>query len=676
MVKKQPEFRLAVRSGQNPQTVIASLLGQTLRRNYTVETSGIDEKSRTVELSFSSNIELARWPGVIEVLSHEVGAVRMTRLLNKAPLLFNHNWDLQLGVVENASISNGKGRASVRFGTSDLAEEKWQDVKNGILVNVSVGYKIYGIKLAEEREGVDVYLVIDWEPYEITLCTVPADITVGVGRNLNAPLFMNRQQLINALTRLGVSFSGNATDAELMALLATANTEAPTIRTLPAAPAAPAPTPGLQVGEEARRAGAAGERERMTTLRTMGEKFRCPELAQKAIEEGTEVQAFRQIVLDNVETRIAGLNDANRGVGLSVKESKSFSFVRLARSILSPADVYAREQAGFEHAACRAAADQRAGATRGYCIPVDVLRQPCDGELHAALMANLQQRAGVMSIASGPGYTGNVGNLVQTTLLTSSFTALTQASSMLLPLATPLSGLVGNFEIAKQLTKATSGWVGEDQAGPQTSVDFGIMAMQPRTVSCWADLTRKSLMQSSMDVEAFVRLEMATAMGLEIDTKGLYGDGTGNTPTGIKYTSGIGAKAFASGAAPTFAELVDMETQMSTKNMALNSVRYLAHPKFRGYAKTARKIATSTDSITIWEPGNTVNGYATGIGTQIQDGNVIFGQFAEMLIGSWGGIDLTVDPYSNSTKGRLRLVMFQDVDWLLKRPEAIVFGEQ
>ena len=165
-------------------SVLKQLLEGPMRREMTI--GQIDADKRTVTLAFSSDVSLERWKGVAEKLDHSPGACDLSRLNNRAALLFNHDADCLLGVVESASIdADGMGRAVVRFSKSDEAEEAWQDVQDGILTKVSVGYRILEVKLTEESEsGPDVYTVTNWQPYEISLVTIPADDSCGVGRKL------------------------------------------------------------------------------------------------------------------------------------------------------------------------------------------------------------------------------------------------------------------------------------------------------------------------------------------------------------------------------------------------------------------------------------------------------------------------------------------------------------
>jgi hypothetical protein len=117
-----------------------------------------------------------------------------------------------------------------------------------------------------------------------------------------------------------------------------------------------------------------------------------------------------------------------------------------------------------------------------------------------------------------------------------------------------------------------------------------------------------------------------------------------------------------------------METLISLYNADVQSMAYVGDAAFRGHCKTTEKF-TGTGA-TLWEPGGTVNGYAVQITNQIATGDVFMGNFADLLIGMWGGLDLMVDPYTHSKRGRVRVVVFQDVDFALRREESFCLGRK
>lgn len=162
----------------------------------------IDEDSRLVRLSFSSEEPVTRqsyfsdpW---VEVLGHADGEADLGRLNTSAPLLYNHDRserENRIGVVERAWLEKGRGYAEVRLSKRAEVEGIWQDVRDGILRNVSVAYRINERKLIEEhKDKPDLYRVVSWTPMEISLVDIPADPTVGVGRKLEERILHSQPQ--------------------------------------------------------------------------------------------------------------------------------------------------------------------------------------------------------------------------------------------------------------------------------------------------------------------------------------------------------------------------------------------------------------------------------------------------------------------------------------------------
>lgn len=240
----------------NPQerSNISDAKGKTYSRLFEVNREAINPDERTIELSFSSEIELERWYG-IEVLDHSKKSVRMDRINSGAPLLLNHNADAQVGVVERAWIDgkNKRGKALVRFGKSTFAEEIFTDVRDGIRRNVSVSYINYDMVL-EEQKGDDLrYRVMDWEPIEISVVATPADFSVGIGRSLE----IDKKNL-------------NAKEIKKMDEIKTED-----------------------LTKEVR----AKELSRIKEIRAIGSAFKMEKEAETAIEAGTSDEEFRKEVM-------------------------------------------------------------------------------------------------------------------------------------------------------------------------------------------------------------------------------------------------------------------------------------------------------------------------------------------------------------------------------------------
>lgn len=162
--------------------------------NYCRETTidHVDTDSRTVELSFSSETPYGRWFGD-EILCHDEECINLERFNNGlGTVLFNHDRDAVVGHIEKVWLEDNRGKALVRFDTDEQSETIFQKVQSGTLQGVSVGYSIKRYEVLDDKESVssngrfkgpDTYVVTDWEPLEISIVSVPADATVGVGRS-------------------------------------------------------------------------------------------------------------------------------------------------------------------------------------------------------------------------------------------------------------------------------------------------------------------------------------------------------------------------------------------------------------------------------------------------------------------------------------------------------------
>jgi hypothetical protein len=157
----------------------------------------VDQSSREVTFSFSSEQPIKRinwdiWDYIYEVLDHSPESANLERCNSQAaPLLWNHNRDDQRGLVLKAWIdeTDRRGYCTVKFGGRAAAEELMQDVNEGIIRNVSFMYRVHELTLDQiVEDGLDTYRSRDWEVVEISFCSIPADASVGVGRDANLSL--------------------------------------------------------------------------------------------------------------------------------------------------------------------------------------------------------------------------------------------------------------------------------------------------------------------------------------------------------------------------------------------------------------------------------------------------------------------------------------------------------
>ncbi|NDD45284.1 MAG: phage major capsid protein [Synechococcaceae bacterium WB9_4xB_025] len=414
------------------------------QRTESVQFRAVDDRS--FEFPFSSEYPVVRYFGN-EVLSHEMDAADLGRLNDGAPLLFNHDPDRVVGVVERAWVDGEKkrGYAKVRFSRNSFAQEILADVRDNILRGISFGYSIDKM---EERGG--DFVATRWSPYEVSVVSIPADPTIGIGRSLND-------------------------ETNVQAATAASPTPEPEMEN----------TPDLEV---IRSKAAEAERTRIAAISALGDKHQMQDLARELIEGGRTLDEARAAVLEKLgsqpmEEPIRSADITSNDVGLSDKETRSFSFARALNYLANPSDASARRAAEFEIEVGKAAAQKYERASNGIVIPNEVLRR---------------------DLVVGTPTAG--GNLVADELLAGSFIDLLRNRLALAQAGvTMLTGLQGNISIPRQTSAATAYWVGENSSPTESQQAIDQVNMTPKTVGAYVDYSRRLLLQSSIDVEGMIR---------------------------------------------------------------------------------------------------------------------------------------------------------------------------
>ena len=179
------------------------------------------------------------------------------------------------------------------------------------------------------------------------------------------------------------------------------------------------------------------------------------------------------------------------------------------------------------------------------------------------------------------------------------------------------------------------------------------------------------MVQSSLDVENLIRDDLAKAMATEIDDKALEGNGSSGNPTGITNTSGINSVSLSSASAPTFAEIVSLETAVAVDNALLGDLSYIVHPTNYGTLKVTEKATNTAQFIA---DGLEMNGYPIVVSPQLTVNNYVFGNFNDLLIGMFGGLDVIVDQFTGSSSGTVRIVALQSVDVAVRHAVSFAVG--
>jgi HK97 family phage major capsid protein len=606
---------------------------EKLFRLFGFNNKKVDEEKRTVGLAFSSEEPYDRTFGT-EILSHNPSDIDFSFIASgRAPLLLNHDFEKQIGVIEKAEISEADkvGRAVVRFGKSKLADEVFRDVIDGIRSNVSVGYEILKmakVKDDDEDEEKPTYRV-NWRPLEASIVSVPADTTVGIGRSKDETLTDNNssKERIEVINRKNTMEKGN---------------ETPKVE-----------APKVNVEEQIVKA-RKEETARIKEITALGAKHNCSDVASKAVNDGVSLAQFRGIVLDKLGD--AKPLDKKDNIGLSNKESQDYSIVRAIKAMTTGN----WSGAELEKEASDEISRKTGKAPRGIFIPSDIRWQ-----------------RDLISGASADG-----GALVATNLLAGSFIEALRAKMVVKQAgALVLSGLVGDVAIPAQNAVNSASWVAENAAVTEVNPTYRQVTMAPKTLGTFTDISRHLMHQSTPAIETIVRNDIIRTLANEVDKKAIQGDGTSNTPTGILNTSGIGSVAMGTnGDQGTWAKVVETWKEVATDNADVGALAFLTSPTQVSRFMAIPKVSSS-DSVMIMNDQNNLMGYKVFSTTNSPDNltkgtasgtcsALTFGNFNDLIIGEWGSLDISVDPYTNAAKGGTRIIGLYDVDVAVRHAES------
>jgi len=613
------------------------------QRSMGMDSPVLDAESRTITFPFSSETPVDRWFGS-EVLSHRSDAVDLSRLNDAAPLLLNHDPDKLIGVIERAWLQDGRGYTTARFSQNDLGQQVMRDVQDGIMRNVSVGYRI--LEMNSDGEGTDnnTFTATRWAPYEVSICSLAADPSVGIGRAEDG----------NNETKVSIP--------DALAQEAAVSTITPQQREITMSE--------INIDSE-RKEAAAAERSRISSITAWGEKFGQADLARQMIESGRSITEAQNAFLEKLGAKQEPIDQGTGNVELTTKEQRDYSLVRAINASISGN----WSEAGLEREISAEIERQSGRATSGFFMP-----------------HNLEMRA---PYAVGSATTG--GNLVATNLVSGSFIDVLRNNALILNLSpTLLTGLVGNVAIPRQTSATSSYWVSEASSVTESEFLVDQVTLSPKQIGARSQYSRLALQQATPDIEALVRNDLAAIMALGIDLAAINGSGTSGQPKGVLNQSGISTIAMGTnGAAFTNAstsstsgldQLIQLEGKVDASNALNGNLAYLTNAKTRTSIKTLKTqyadyLWTANESNTTLGTPINVNGYpmyssnqmpsnlSKGTGTNLSA--LIFGDFSQLILGMWGAVEILPNPYgSGYNAGSVDIRAMQTMDVAVRHAES------
>jgi HK97 family phage major capsid protein/HK97 family phage prohead protease len=582
----------------------------------------IDEETRRVRIGVSSEEPVERDFGM-EVIDHSRESMNLDFLNSgRAPLLLDHDMTKQIGVVETVEMDEDarRLRAVVRFGKGEDASEVFNDVRDGIRQNISVGYRIDG--RVEREEDDDEIVRVRTTPMEISIVSVPADQSslVGVGRSVSDPL----QSSVTQEIKMTDTTENQGIDLDAV--------KAEAVRTA---------------------------RKNDSEILAIAAKHNKRDLGETAIRDGLSVDQFRGALLDVIGDD-KPLDAPANVIDAPVKETRKYS---LGRMVKAQATGDWRE-AGLEREVNDEIARKVGRSAEGIYIPDSAWAQ-----------------RGPLSTAATGGSGAEVvfDDFVPTEHRGDMFIEALRARQVLGNLGTTyLSGLTGRIKMPKLATGANAAFVEELADVSDGAGTDGGVTLQPRTMGAFVEMSRLLVMESVPAIEQIIRNDLLASAADRTEFYAINGSGSSGQPTGILNTSGINNLDISSGTdvdSLTWADIIALVKLVEEDNGIVNSTAagFLSHPAVKAKLASTAKVS-STDSVQILDaPWTELYGqpieFTSNVPTTLDPGDggndasaLIYGDFSQLMIAQFGAPSILIDPYSNSKSGTIRMVLHAELD--------------
>jgi len=228
--------------------------------------------------------------------------------------------------------------------------------------------------------------------------------------------------------------------------------------------------------------------------------------------------------------------------------------------------------------------------------------------------------------------------------------------------ASYMTGLIGNVSIPAY-SGSNVAWAGEVAAASDGAGTFSEVTLEPKRLTAYIDVSKQFLIQDSNSAEEMLKNDIVAAISNKLEAT-ILGKDAGDTSKPAGLLNGVTADE----AAPTFKDIVKMEADLEAKNVT-GDIKFIVSPSAKADLKTTDK---GTDTGKYLMEDNEINGYPVLCTSAVADKGVIMANWSDLVIGQWGGIDLTVDPYTQAANGKVRLVINAYFDAKPRRADAFV----
>ena len=570
-----------------------------------------DDGATRLTFSLSSEYEVERWFGT-EVLQHSESAVRLGRLKRGAmPLLFNHNFDDPIGMIDSGRIEGKRLIVEAHLFNTERAREVEAMIDGG-LRNVSVQYRVHAV---EEEIKENRFTATDWEPLEGSFVTVPADPTVGLGRNEQQ---FEVRKVVSIVDKSPARTAATTGVTQVADETTAADENAEKDETVVTNPVE-------------------YEKKRKEAIRKLCVANKLDERYERSwIESGADLNKVADDLIAIIQERAKTSPDAVTHLDLSKADARKYSLMRALRAAANND----WKDAGLE-LECNQQISKRLDRTpksrASFFVPLDVM------------MRNLPQtntRDMTAAGVSGSNY------LIGTDNQPGNFIDLLRNTSVALRMGVQrLGGLKGNVTIPKMTAGNTAYWLSDETTQiTESQPTIGQLSLSPKNVAALTELSHQLLSQSTPDAETLVMTSIARDIGLAVDVGILRGSGSAGQPTGIITTGSIGAFTGTSLAA---AGVLDAQADVAASNALFPGCGYVTTPAVAALLM-ARPELPSTGTERLWK-GNmlegTIFGFPAMSSAQMSSATALFGWWPSVILAEWGVLELMINPFSDFTRG-------------------------
>lgn len=606
-----------------------------------LDTAGLvirkDGEKRTLAFSASSETPVDRWYGQ-EILSHDKKAVRLDRASRGAmPLLFNHNIDDPVGMISTAKTEGGRLMVEATLFETARAKEVVAMIDGG-LRNVSLAYRI---NVVEEDKKSETFTVTDWEPYEVSIVTVPADPTVGIGRGAETEYEVRMVRTSQPAAATSPTKEAGMEKEKDASAGATAVSEEPKKEDQRHDP--------VEYEKNRKRA-----IENLCRINKLDDKYK-----DHWIGSGLSIEEVSDDILRIMEERGKTNPQPASRLGLTSKETQQFSIMRAVKAICDKDWTHAP----FELDCSRSVA-QKLGKVVDpgrFFVPFEVMQRPVELPVER-LERMLGRRDLTVGTAGAGGYlvaTNNVG-----------FIEILRNRSVVSRMgARRLPGLQGSVTVPRQSAAGTAYWLStEATAITESQQTFVQMALSPKNVGAYTEISRQLLLQSSPGAEGIVTDDLAQVVAIAVDLAALNGSGASGQPTGVINTSGIGA---VTGTSLGYAGVLEFQTDVAGSNVMPTAGGYVTTPAVSSLMMQRARFSNTDTPLwvgNIWD--GAMAGFPAMSSNQVPSANMLFGDWQELVIGEWGVLEVEVNPYANFAAGIIGVRAIYSMDVGVRRPFA------